>query len=120
MVKVAVALAAVVIALAVVAVTVLTLVIALEVDFCLPSPPDEDHRLSLGGEGLYEDICRRHHCQHRANANALRSLLLPQQGSWGRTGKTTTGEDALLPPDGATCCPPISVHRTMTRRHPPA
>ncbi len=43
--KVAVALAAVVIALAVVAVTVLAVAVALVVDCCLPSPPEEDHRL---------------------------------------------------------------------------
>ncbi len=43
--KVAVALAAVVIALAEVAVTVLAVAVALVVDCCLPSPPEEDHRL---------------------------------------------------------------------------
>ena len=53
---------AVVITLAVVAVAVLILAIALVVDCCLPSSPDEDHRLPLGGEGLHEDIGR---CRHR-------------------------------------------------------
>jgi hypothetical protein len=43
--KVVVALAAVVIALAVVAVPVLAVAVALVVDCCLPSPPEEDHRL---------------------------------------------------------------------------
>ena len=54
--KVVVALAAVVIALAVVAVTVLAVAVALVVDCCLPSPPEEDHRLPRGGEGRQEDV----------------------------------------------------------------
>ncbi len=43
--KVAVALAAVVIALAVISVTILAVAVALVVDCCLPSPPEEDHHL---------------------------------------------------------------------------
>jgi hypothetical protein len=54
--KVAVALAAVVIALAVVAVTVLAVAVALVDDCCLPSPPEEDHRLPRGGKGKHEDV----------------------------------------------------------------
>ncbi len=41
----AVALAAFVLALAVVAITVYAIAVALVVGYCVPSPPEEDHRL---------------------------------------------------------------------------
>jgi len=76
----AAALAAFVVALAVDATTVFAIAVALVVDCCVPSPPEEDHRLPppsgkvpswpsllcpLRPSSLCCPSCRRHHCPHR-------------------------------------------------------